>query len=508
MADYSDLGFEEHEPYADLGFEPHEPAPKSEAKKADISKAESFGRGAAQGATMGFGDELSGAIQAIGEKYPFLSPLAIAAHLSSGRPLSELVARGTENAERPAADIYRENRDQARAVDEAAQKANPGAYLAGDVGGSLITAPLVPGGAAKTLPKAIAAGMALGSVGGLGSSRADLTRGEYGQAAVDTGVGGVVGGAAGAGGYLASQFPKTLSALGTKLGRRAIGGGSAAKKVLSEDVIKEAVDSGAIRPFSGSHAILERLGEATKNQGEKVGGIIERAGKRGIKGPDATELAVGLLDETGGEPFAEAGRNPRVNVFRQAAKDISNEPTDASGRLGLKQAEDIKRLMQTEAKREYSRLPGFQSPEGAAHVEAAERVKSAVEREIERQAHLAPEEAAAFVPAKEKYGRLAKAFAAATAGANKHASHAMLDFPEELVALGEIATGEPGGAAKGIGAAALHSLLKSRGPSTGAWASFKLADALRAAQRATQGAPGLSSALPLSLGAALGANRQ
>lgn len=118
------------------------------------SWAESLGRGALQGATLGFSDELAGVIESV-------------------------VTDKT----------YEQARDESRSKNKAAQEAHPWLYGGGELAGGAATA-LVPGlGAAGGLGKAVATGAAAG----LGSSDADLTKGEFGKAAVDTAVGGAAG---------------------------------------------------------------------------------------------------------------------------------------------------------------------------------------------------------------------------------------------------------------------------------------------------------------------------
>jgi hypothetical protein len=129
---------------------------------------ESAARGAAQGASLGFADELQAAIRA-----PF-----------SDKSYSQL-------------------RDEYREGDSAAREANPKTMLAGELGGGLATAALpFPGlGLAKgaNLAQEALFGAKLGALAGLGNSQADLTQGEFGKAAGDVVHGAEFGGVAGLG---------------------------------------------------------------------------------------------------------------------------------------------------------------------------------------------------------------------------------------------------------------------------------------------------------------------
>lgn len=102
------------------------------------------------------------------------------------------------------AESYRSHRDATRAGNAAAEAAHSTAYHGGEFGGALATM-FVPGAgevtAARGLGVATAKGAAMGAFQGLGSSEADLTRGDVAGAAKDTGIGALVGGAAGAVGH-------------------------------------------------------------------------------------------------------------------------------------------------------------------------------------------------------------------------------------------------------------------------------------------------------------------
>jgi hypothetical protein len=140
------------------------------------SRAESLLHGAEQGLTFGFGDEVNGGIQAL-----------IAKAMGDKQDFGEL---------------YRLNRDTFRREDASAEAAHPGYYLGGNLAGGLATAPLFPGGTGKTLGQLVLQGAKVGAgtgaAYGLGSSNADLTRGEFGRAAADTTLGGLMGGTLGA----------------------------------------------------------------------------------------------------------------------------------------------------------------------------------------------------------------------------------------------------------------------------------------------------------------------
>lgn len=164
--------------------QPEEAAPA----KPDVSRWESAGRGALQGVTFGFGDEIYGA---------------------GAGAVDFLTGNGFN---------YAKNRDEARAANDRAREANPGTYLAGEIGGGLalpfgaaataaragtvgrglMTATgLAPEAAATTLGARVAQGAGqgarAGATFGLGTSNADLTEGDVTGTLMETGKGALGG---------------------------------------------------------------------------------------------------------------------------------------------------------------------------------------------------------------------------------------------------------------------------------------------------------------------------
>lgn len=178
-----------------------------------VSRMESAGRGALQGATFGFSDELYGA---------------------GAGAVDWLKGDGFN---------YAKNRDEARAANDRAREANPGTYLAGEVGaglalpfgaaglaarsgtvgrGLMSAVGVAPEAAAATLTGRIAQGASqgarMGATHGLGHSNADLTEGDVSGTLAETGKGAVGGAILGgaltpavdAGGALARRLSQPL----------------------------------------------------------------------------------------------------------------------------------------------------------------------------------------------------------------------------------------------------------------------------------------------------------
>ena len=151
----------------------------------EYTMADSAARGAVQGFTLGFADEGAAAAEQVWESAKILS--------------TEGFKEG-----------YQEKRDAIRQADYNAQQENPGSYLAGEVAGA-IAVPIPGAAAARTVGAVAKQGAKLGAAYGAGASDADLTEGEYLEAATDTAIGGVAGAAGGA--ALAKGVPVLVNAV-------------------------------------------------------------------------------------------------------------------------------------------------------------------------------------------------------------------------------------------------------------------------------------------------------
>lgn len=166
------------------------------------SSVESFLRGAAQGATFGLSDEITG----VGE--------ATVNTLFGKDKIVDLLNN------------YKKYRDESRANYKAAEEANPGAYMTGDIGAGIATGLLTgAAGTVANLGKVTAKqsllelakhGAKQGAAHGFGNSDADLTEGDISGIVRDTVIGG------GAGAVLAPAtvgVAKTAGKVGSTVGK-------------------------------------------------------------------------------------------------------------------------------------------------------------------------------------------------------------------------------------------------------------------------------------------------
>jgi hypothetical protein len=120
-------------------------------EKRNYDMGESFTKGAVQGATMGFGDELSGALNSGMDKtQALLNKLGLASP-SPSQVDEQLRQKGfSGDLLDKNKTMYTEGRDVARAENKEAESQNPGSYIGGNVAGGLATA-LIPGAVGSKL---------------------------------------------------------------------------------------------------------------------------------------------------------------------------------------------------------------------------------------------------------------------------------------------------------------------------------------------------------------------
>lgn len=270
-------------------------------------------RGGAQTLTAGFADEGTAAVLAIKAK-------------AAGDP-------------RPIEEIYAQQRDESRANYKAAEEANPGAYMVGE-GAGVVGSMLIPGlgelGAAKTLGGAVLGGAALGAAQGLGSSEADLTKGDVGGAALDTGLGALLGGAAGAVGHGVGKVVDRVSG-------RAVQG----VRLAEADAAQEA-NATAQKGVRVARASLGGEAAAGLNAVDKAEQIAANASGHYTPAQTAeasawlqTPEVVALRQRAGGNVL-EAGQNrlpgslqTAENVFQQAQQNATPQAVQTAAEASL-----------------------------------------------------------------------------------------------------------------------------------------------------------------------------
>jgi hypothetical protein len=176
--DWQDVPIEQHDDWQDV--------PVTESKeRAEAEKEGLLTTGikkVLQGASYNFSDELAGGAEALG---------SLAGYRGVGGPVKDIRKETQEEAQQGFGDVYRSGRDAERARQRGQSAAFPKTSLIAEMGGSLLTAPVSGGGG--TLAK-IGTTAADAGLMGLGSSEADVTKGDVSGALRDTAIAGGIGG--------------------------------------------------------------------------------------------------------------------------------------------------------------------------------------------------------------------------------------------------------------------------------------------------------------------------
>lgn len=222
-------------------------------KKA-ISRIESGLRGAAQGASMGFADEITGGLEASKD------------FLTGDAELADLASQ------------YEKRRDESRQNYKMSEQANPGTYMAGNVAGSLATIPLMPASAATAGGRILQAATT-GAVTGYGANE---NRDKILQ---DMALGGAVGGVAGGAAEGISKAIRASADPMRELAKRAQVQATGATRVQAEAFRPEAgafmLDEG-LSGFGQSQAgLAEKLKQASKAELDNMLSSAKQASEAG-----------------------------------------------------------------------------------------------------------------------------------------------------------------------------------------------------------------------------------
>lgn len=246
---------------------------------------ESTLRGVAQGASLGFSDELSGG-------------------LGTARDVAESYLSGKETPD--ISSLYEQYRDLERKKNEAAQKVHPNLYGAGELGGALATS-FIPGAQIGTLAK----GAAIGGLTGLGRTEEETLAGQAKDVATGAALG---GGGFKLGGMLGKYIKPTAEKIGSRLGTSGQKLQTIAEKpipkLLPEGVKDLAALSagGAAGGFAGGAGAVaaRRVGRGVKQAIEKkLGTTLEQEAVR--RTGSGLESAGNVLKEGVEEAMASYG---------------------------------------------------------------------------------------------------------------------------------------------------------------------------------------------------------
>jgi hypothetical protein len=263
MPKYDFSSFDKHpsQKYDFSSFDKHPSADSKATETPQVSYLESLLRGGAQGATLGFADELSGGGQALmdASKNEGLTNI----------DLPQLLAN------------YSKHRDESRKEFDAAEQANPKTFLAGQIGGAIPGALLAPEAAGLKGMAAVGAGM--GALSGAGTSKADLTKGDVSGFAKDVATD-AAGGAilnASLGSLLSKFSPSALEKTAAERAVKATGANkSQIKKLIDSDRVlpygKNLLDSNIVTAGGNPESILENALAQSESSGQEIASILNK----------------------------------------------------------------------------------------------------------------------------------------------------------------------------------------------------------------------------------------
>lgn len=351
--------------------------------ESDISGLESFARGAGQGATFGFQEEAS-------------------AGLTKGLiKLHNLFSEG--KIDEP---TYVELRDQMRADNQAAQEANPGMYMGGELTGGLAST-FVPGGAALNAGKGaklatvVGKGALQGGLSGAGYSNAE----DVGDLVTDVGTGAAFGAGAGAAGEglkfaagkgskLLRKGGKSLETTGGKFMENATGATRAQAEKFAPGAGIKLYDEGIVTAFDSPGSIAQKAAARMDQSNAIMDDVLSSLDAKGtrISKQSIIEEIQNRMTQFSDDP----SQVPVIKQMQGLIDDIQMSSPDA---IPLQAAEKTKRGFQSKVKKLYG-----DPDRGMATKNVANVYKEAVENEAMK---VDQNVAEAFTKSKKDYGLLA-----------------------------------------------------------------------------------------------------
>jgi len=309
------------------------------------SGGEAVARGAAQGATLGYGDEMLGAISAIGaagqQDWPQLPGPRKLKLLYPGIAYPEAMAKwkqehnfypAPEESDRRAAEsrgqasaAYGTARDRDRASNEAARAAHPGKYLLSQLAAGAVPALATGGGVGPAI--------AVGAVQGGGYSDADSA----GRLVGDIAVGGALGGLGyGAGQALTSVARRVAGGVQNKLGQ------ALARATAEEAKKRAAAVQSAAGSLGGARAEANRVVEAIRGLlTEPDLTDAQRATLAGLRGtPEYAQAVQSLVKSLEARLPDVAGKVAQGEMGVAAARALPSVPELAAERVGTGAAKE------------------------------------------------------------------------------------------------------------------------------------------------------------------------
>lgn len=448
-------------------FDPSQPfEPADDSGQHERSAAFAALKGVQDIPTMGWGDELGGAVQ------------AGAAALAKAAPgLADALGIETRyQADLPSAgQAYIQGRDENRVESKEAAAQHPLPYYGAGIAASLPLAkvmPMVEAGPGAGLLAKVGAGAATGvmqgAVAGAGQSEADSAGGVALDALKGAGAGGALGAAMPAvGAGLKAAAPAVADKLQRLANISAVKAAGGIQKDLRamgpEDVQalgQRLIDEGIIGPFSSRDDILKAVTERLEGAGGRIDAALKAADAAAPGGADV----YGIAQRISNDVLAPNAQNPlRLKLAKEAA-----------GQLGeLAPGTPFEALNQV--KSDFAG-PLYNRAEAPLKMQMGRQVGRALRQELEEQVGLAagPEVLGELQSANRLYGAMAEAKDLAEQGVARESGNNPLSLRASM-GLAAAATGHP----MGLVYAAGQEAARRYGSSAAAWGASKGAELVR-----------------------------
>jgi hypothetical protein len=490
-------------------------------KSAGPSEVESAVLGVASGGTLGFVDEIGGALGKLFVPESGVQ-LGAASRPSTGDSPEEAAIKADLAKAQPSS--YQLTRDAIRRQEDEARAANPKAFMAGEIAGA-VALPM-PGGAAlkggtlaAKAARAAGQGAGMGAAYGVGASEAASPGGVLLDAATGASAG-ALGGAAGAGvaAGVGKVSPIVRRYLAAKLGRAAEGldefsavRALKAAGYINKDVKKAIAtggkdrliqtgkdlrDTGAVRAFSSVEDVGERAAELADKQGSRISDLLKEADKYASTAdlPSGAAIAKRINREIADDLSANPSLADLAPQVRARAHQYAER---GEGPASLADINQWKSAMNRRQKWGADPSTGEELNRSIGRI-----IKEEVDATVDA---VAPKKLAGeFQEAKRLYGSLAPtAKKLAGEGLARDIGNRAVSPSDYLMAIGGLASG---GVAPAVALGAGNKLMRTYGSSTLSVAAGGMSRQMSAVQRALQQNPQALGryAVPLASAAARG----
>lgn len=367
---------------------------KSDNTTQEPSTGETILHGATQGATLGFGEELGAGALAT------LQPLLKYIPGTTESTTQELEQQGFQieapDEQKSFIERYRDLRDTTREAQRVAKETNEGLYTLSEIAGGVAPALLTGGGSVAAggvanlglkelikqgAKKGALSGLKYGAGAGLGTSEADLTKGETKQAAIDTLVGGGTGAVLGGGLGAAAPMLKAGASKSGELIDKYLTGEKSWLRDTSPSLDK--IISATRRTMKGENLLGQKMSEQFSREMDtaisqlptelkqiqnKIGSQLSRVIRKGEQSIDVTDDLISLesmLRREAAEAATAEGESQLTRLADRVQRQLKMKDNIVTGEQVAMQKAAKKRdamMKDIEAKQSVIKKPKFSDP--------------------------------------------------------------------------------------------------------------------------------------------------